>query len=198
MQSALYADAARVTQPLSHLTHAFTNPAISLPLPRPYPPLLPAAKKGLSLPLLIGGATTSRMHTAVKLSPQVRGVSWCHIGRFAAAPLSKFMLHRCGTACSSSLHPPPSPLPSPSPLPQYGTVEHPVIHVLDASRSVVVVSSLLDPNKERRSEYVQDVSTGWGTIATKLLRPFAPVLDIVLFCERQPRYPYVNGATAFA
>ena len=34
-----------------------------------------------------------------------------------------------------------------------------VIHVLDASRSVVVVSSLLDPQTERRSEYVQEVSS---------------------------------------
>jgi hypothetical protein len=49
-------------------------------------------KNGLSIPLLIGGATTSRIHTAVKISPQ------------------------------------------------YGNVDHPVVHVLDASRSVVVVS----------------------------------------------------------
>lgn len=67
------------------------------------------AKAGLKTPLLIGGATTSRMHTAVKIAPQ------------------------------------------------FSTMEHPVIHVLDASRSVTVVSSLLDVNKERRSEYVQDV-----------------------------------------
>jgi hypothetical protein len=56
-------------------------------------------KAGLKLPLLIGGATTSRMHTAVKIAPQ------------------------------------------------YSTVEHPVIHVLDASRSVTVVSALLDVDK---------------------------------------------------
>jgi 5-methyltetrahydrofolate--homocysteine methyltransferase len=43
-------------------------------------------KSGLNVPLLIGGATTSRMHTAVKISPQ------------------------------------------------YFTVDHPVMHVLDASR----------------------------------------------------------------
>jgi 5-methyltetrahydrofolate--homocysteine methyltransferase len=67
------------------------------------------AKAGLTVPLLIGGATTSRMHTAVKIAPQ------------------------------------------------YSTVEHPVIHVLDASRSVVVVSSLLDADRARREEYVQDV-----------------------------------------
>jgi 5-methyltetrahydrofolate--homocysteine methyltransferase len=51
-------------------------------------------REGLSIPLLIGGATTSRMHTAVKVEPQYHGA---------------------------------------------------VVHVLDASRSVPVVSSLLDP-----------------------------------------------------
>jgi 5-methyltetrahydrofolate--homocysteine methyltransferase len=72
------------------------------------------AKAGLKVPLLIGGATTSRMHTAVKIAPQ------------------------------------------------YFAVDHPVIHVLDASRSVVVVSSLLDVNKPRRDEYVQDIMDLYG------------------------------------
>jgi 5-methyltetrahydrofolate--homocysteine methyltransferase len=67
------------------------------------------AKAGMKIPLLIGGATTSRMHTAVKISPQ------------------------------------------------FGSVEHPVIHVLDASRSVVVVSNLLDQRSNVRSDYVQDI-----------------------------------------
>eukprot|EP00970_Alexandrium_tamarense_P004245 scaffold710_cov186-Alexandrium_tamarense.AAC.5 len=64
------------------------------------------SKAGFKQPLLIGGATTSKMHTAVKVSPN------------------------------------------------YFTLEHPVIHVLDASRSVTVVSSLLGENKE---EYVTDI-----------------------------------------
>ena len=64
------------------------------------------SKGGYKQPLLIGGATTSKMHTAVKVSPN------------------------------------------------YFTVEHPVIHVLDASRSVTVVSSLLGENKE---DYVTDI-----------------------------------------
>ena len=64
------------------------------------------SKRGFKQPLLIGGATTSKMHTAVKVSPN------------------------------------------------YFTMEHPVIHVLDASRSVTVVSSLLSDNKE---EYVEDI-----------------------------------------
>lgn len=64
------------------------------------------SKAGFKQPLLIGGATTSKMHTAVKISPN------------------------------------------------YFTNEHPCIHVLDASRSVTVVSSLLGENKE---EFVEDI-----------------------------------------
>ncbi len=58
----------------------------------------------MNIPLLIGGATTSRIHTAVKISPKYN---------------------------------------------------HPVIHVLDASRSVPVVSNLL--NAEVKDGYVQEV-----------------------------------------
>jgi 5-methyltetrahydrofolate--homocysteine methyltransferase len=64
------------------------------------------SKRGFKQPLMIGGATTSKMHTAVKITPN------------------------------------------------YFTAEHPVIHVLDASRSVTVVSSLLNQNKV---DYVQDL-----------------------------------------
>ncbi len=56
-------------------------------------------RRGLELPLLIGGATTSRQHTAVRIAPEYA---------------------------------------------------QPVVHVVDASRVVGVVSDLLDP--ERRSE----------------------------------------------
>src|SRR5437588_12443576 len=56
-------------------------------------------RRGLSLPLLIGGATTSRQHTAVRIAPQY---------------------------------------------------SQPVLHVLDASRVVGVVSDLLDPERRRR------------------------------------------------
>ena len=61
-------------------------------------------RRGMSLPLLIGGATTSRIHTAVKISPNYSGA---------------------------------------------------VIHVLDASRSVPVVSNLLNENEEERKKYIQ-------------------------------------------
>ena len=59
---------------------------------------------GLKIPLLIGGATTSKTHTAVKIEPQY------HNG--------------------------------------------PVVHVLDASRSVAVVSSLLTKNKTENDAFV--------------------------------------------
>lgn len=64
------------------------------------------SKGGFKQPLLIGGATTSKMHTAVKIAPN------------------------------------------------FFSSEHPVIHVLDASRSVTVVSSLLNANK---ADFVEDL-----------------------------------------
>jgi len=64
------------------------------------------SKHGYKQPLLIGGATTSKMHTAVKVAPN------------------------------------------------FFNAEHPVIHVLDASRSVTVVSSLLNSNK---ADFVEDL-----------------------------------------
>lgn len=60
--------------------------------------------RNMKLPLMIGGATTSRMHTAVKIEPQYSNA--------------------------------------------------PVIHVLDASRAVAVVSSLLD--KELKDDFAAD------------------------------------------
>ena len=56
-------------------------------------------RRGLDLPLLIGGATTSRQHTAVRIAP---------------------------------------------------AYSQPVVHVLDASRVVGVVSDLLDPERRVR------------------------------------------------
>merc|ERR1711957_30770 len=66
------------------------------------------SKAGYKQPLLIGGATTSKMHTAVKIAPN------------------------------------------------FFNKEHPVIHVLDASRSVTVVSSLLNQNKANFVEDLQE------------------------------------------
>ena len=61
-------------------------------------------RRGMNLPLLIGGATTSRVHTAVKVAPNYSGA---------------------------------------------------VIHVLDASRSVPVVSNLLSENEAERKKYIK-------------------------------------------
>ena len=62
--------------------------------------------RGMKVPLLIGGATTSRAHTAVKIDPEYTGV---------------------------------------------------VVHVLDASRSVGVVSELLQEDADGRNNYMIDV-----------------------------------------
>ena len=62
-------------------------------------------KEKMRTPLLIGGATTSKMHTAVKVSPRY---------------------------------------------------EAPVVHVLDASRAVTVVSSLLDENNNE--DFIEDIA----------------------------------------
>lgn len=62
-------------------------------------------REGFTIPLLIGGATTSRIHAAVKIAPNYSG---------------------------------------------------PAIHVLDASRSVTVCSTLMNPDK--REEYIQGIA----------------------------------------
>ena len=70
-------------------------------------------REGLSLPLLIGGATTSKIHTAVKISPRYRRSQ--------------------------------------------------AVHVIDASRAVGVVSSLLNP--EIRARTLEQVRAEYGRIA---------------------------------
>jgi 5-methyltetrahydrofolate--homocysteine methyltransferase len=62
-------------------------------------------RQGFTMPLLIGGATTSKTHTAVKIEPQYSG---------------------------------------------------PVVHVLDASRSVAVASTLTSSDESARSNYILD------------------------------------------
>jgi 5-methyltetrahydrofolate--homocysteine methyltransferase len=74
------------------------------------------SKAGFNIPLLIGGATTSKMHTAVKIAPN------------------------------------------------YFSDKHPVVHVLDASRAVTVVQSLLsDANKD---DFIQDLSEEYEEVST--------------------------------
>ncbi len=88
-------------------------------------------RRGIELPLLIGGATTSRQHTAVKIAPQ------------------------------------------------YG---QPTVHVLDASRAVGVVSSLLDPKKraelDRGNRDEQErLRAIYGSREAQALVPYARALE---------------------
>lgn len=71
-------------------------------------------RHGYRLPILIGGATTSKIHTAIKIAP-------CYTG--------------------------------------------PVIHVLDASKSVVVVSNLLDENI--RDDFIQETKDEYEDLRTE-------------------------------
>jgi 5-methyltetrahydrofolate--homocysteine methyltransferase len=68
-------------------------------------------RQGIDIPLLIGGATTSKLHTAVKVSPVRKA---------------------------------------------------PVVHVLDASRAVVVCGSLLD--EKLRDDYLYDIAEEYAEI----------------------------------
>lgn len=76
-------------------------------------------KKGMNTPLLIGGATTSKTHTAVKIEPQYSG---------------------------------------------------PCMHVLDASRSVSVVSQLLSKEENTRSDFILDIKEGYQKLREARLK----------------------------
>lgn len=71
-------------------------------------------REGFALPLLIGGATTSQTHTAIKIKPAYSG---------------------------------------------------PVVHVLDASRSVAVASTLLGSDEVGRASYLSDLDQRYERIA---------------------------------
>ena len=114
-------------------------------------------REGFRIPLLIGGATTSKVHTAVKIAPAYSG---------------------------------------------------PTVHVLDASRSVPVVGSLLSP--EKRGAFVADVAAqqqriradhGKRTAGTRFLpleearrRRFA--IDWASYAPVRPSRPGVTIATS--
>ncbi len=73
-------------------------------------------RRGMKLPLLIGGATTSKIHTAVKVEPEYSG---------------------------------------------------PVVHVLDASRSVGVASALLTENENDRNNFFLDTRKEYKMLREK-------------------------------
>ena len=97
-------------------------------------------ERGLRLPLLIGGATTSKMHTAVKIEPQYPG---------------------------------------------------PVVYVLDASRSVPVAQSLLDPRQ--KDDFAADVREQYAEMRDEF---YAGLEDrkYVTLGEAQRRAPKVDWA----
>ena len=74
-------------------------------------------KQGIDVPMLIGGATTSKMHTAVKIEANYKN--------------------------------------------------NQTIYVLDASRAVVVVNQLLDPNNKH--EYMADIKTEYAELRAEYL-----------------------------
>jgi 5-methyltetrahydrofolate--homocysteine methyltransferase len=76
-------------------------------------------RRGINKPLLIGGATTSRVHTAVKIAPNYSGVT---------------------------------------------------IHVLDASRSVPVVSSLLSNDSDQKQKYTAGVKEEYENLRENYLK----------------------------
>jgi len=111
-------------------------------------------REHLALPLLIGGATTSRMHTAVKIAPAYSG---------------------------------------------------PVVHVLDASRGVGVVSALLS---DRRDAFTVDIRGQYARLREEHegRRERAPLLDLATARKKglrldwagfRPHRPRHLGVSAF-
>ena len=88
-------------------------------------------RRNMHIPLLIGGATTSRIHTAVKIAPEY---------------------------------------------------DHGVVHVLDASRSVTVVSSLL--NDEQKPVFLSSIKEEYIKIKTNFENK-KPVKQFISFADAQ-------------
>ncbi len=88
-------------------------------------------RRGMTQPLLIGGATTSRMHTAVKIAP-----------RF----------------------------------------DNGVVHVLDASRSVTVTGSLLNP--EQKAEFLSGIKKEYDKLAVEFASK-KTIKEYIPFSEAQ-------------
>ncbi len=107
-------------------------------------------RRNMKQPLLIGGATTSRMHTAVKIAPQYNNG---------------------------------------------------VLHVLDASRSVTAVSTLL--NKEQKEKFLKETDTEYSKLRNQFLnknkKELIPYSEAVITKEYfdwknyKPAKPAVDG-----
>src|SRR5690606_10332641 len=92
-------------------------------------------RQGFDKPLLIGGATTSKVHTAVKVAPHYR---------------------------------------------------HPVVHVLDASRSVSVVGSLL--SKDQRAPFMEGIRKDYDAVRAQHARRTAEETYLPLDAARANRF----------
>lgn len=112
-------------------------------------------RRNMKQPLLIGGATTSRTHTAVKIAPEY---------------------------------------------------QNGVVHVLDASRSVTVVSNLL--SKEQRESFLQQTQNEYLDLKNQFLnkqkhKVLIPYEEALVIKERfdwknyKPTKPQVNGVKVF-
>ena len=109
-------------------------------------------RRGMKQPLLIGGATTSRMHTAVKIAPQY---------------------------------------------------DNGVLHILDASRSVTAVSTLL--NKEQKRTLLEQTPREYESLRNQFLnkgkKTFIPYEEAVISKEYfdwknyEPTKPAADGVT---
>jgi 5-methyltetrahydrofolate--homocysteine methyltransferase len=99
-------------------------------------------KAGLNIPILIGGATTSKMHTAVKIEPQYSS---------------------------------------------------PVVYVLDASRSVPVVASLLDDNQ--KEDFAEDVKEEYAELREEYYEGLEEKRLLSLAAAREKRLK-INWQTA--
>ncbi len=93
-------------------------------------------RRGINIPLLIGGATTSRIHTAVKIAPNYSGV---------------------------------------------------VIHVFDASRSVPVVSNLLNENGIEKEKFTSSIKYEYKKLREDYLRKKSEKKFISLEQSRENR-----------
>ncbi|KKR67930.1 MAG: 5-methyltetrahydrofolate-homocysteine methyltransferase, partial [Microgenomates group bacterium GW2011_GWA2_40_6] len=94
-------------------------------------------RRGFKIPLLIGGATTSRVHTAVKIAPNYSS---------------------------------------------------PVVHVLDASRSVPVVSNLINPDNKIQSDYIQSIKVEYEKVRIDHSKKRAAKNFVSLSQARQNRF----------
>ncbi len=95
-------------------------------------------RQGFSLPLLIGGATTSKTHTAVKIEPHYSG---------------------------------------------------PVVHVLDASRSVGIASTLVSADEEARSNLIIETRKEYARVREQRANRTSSKKYLTLKEARANRYP---------